>query len=206
MPQPKYRTVLMFGPPGVGKGTQGQVLAGLPGFRHVSSGDCFRALDADSLAGKQSRLHIERGELVPDDLTLRVWKQAMERMIADGQFSPETDVLILDGFPRSLVQAAELDDYIDPLCLISLVSFDEDAMVDRIKTRALESGRPDDADEAIIRHRFNIYRRDTMPVLKYYPDELKREVDALQSPTEVLRAVLDCIIPVQSVRMSSATN
>ena len=206
MPQQKYRTVLMFGPPGVGKGTQGQVLGGLPGFRHVSAGDCFRAFNVGSPAAKESNRYIERGELVPDDLAFRVWKQAMERMIDDDQFSPETDVLVLDGFPRSLVQAAALDDHIDALRLISLVSSDENAMVERIKTRALQSGRPDDADEAIIRHRFNVYRQNTEPVLRYYPDELKCQVDALQSPTEVLRCVLDCIIPVQSLRLSSATN
>lgn len=206
MPQQRYRTILIFGPPGVGKGTQGQALGILPGFRHVSSGDCFRALDADSPTAKEASLYIDRGELAPDALALRVWQQAMQRLIADGQFKPETDVLILDGFPRSLVQAEALDNHVDVLCLISLVSFDEDAMVERIKLRALESGRPDDADEAVIRHRFNVYRRDTAPVLKYYPDELKREVDALQSPTEVLRSVLDCIVPVQTLRLSSATN
>ena len=139
-------------------------------------------------------------------MALRVWQQAMQRLIADGRFSPETDILILDGIPRSLVQAEALDVYVDVLCLISLVSFDEDAMVERIKTRALESGRLDDADEAVIRHRFEVYRRDTAPVLKYYPDELKREIDALQSPAEVLQGILGCIIPMQTVRLSAAAN
>jgi adenylate kinase len=206
MPQQKFRTILLFGPPGVGKGTQGKTLGCLPGFLHVSSGDCFRALDPDSPTAREARLCIDRGELAPDELALRVWQQAMQRLIADGRFSPETDILILDGIPRSLVQAEALDVYVDVLCLISLVSFDEDAMVERIKTRALESGRLDDADEAVIRHRFEVYRRDTAPVLKYYPDELKREIDALQSPAEVLQGILGCIIPMQTVRLSAAAN
>ena len=112
----------------------------------------------------------------------------------------------MDGISRSLVRAEAVDGYGDVLGLISLVSFDEDAMVEGIKTRALESGRLDDADEAVIRHRFEVYRRDTAPVLKYYPDELKREIDALQSQAEVLQGILGCIIPMQTVRLSAAAN
>jgi adenylate kinase len=196
----------MFGPPGVGKGTQGQVLGCLLGFQHLSSGDCFRALDPDSDIAKEAMSFIDRGELAPDDLTFRVWKKAVDGLIAAGDFQPDRDVLILDGIPRSVVQAEALADHIDVLCLISLVSFDDDAMVERIKRRALESGRPDDADESVIRHRFDVYRRDTAPVLKYYPDDVKREVDALQTPAEVLKDVLECIIPAQAAYLSAAAH
>lgn len=202
MSQP-YPAILMFGPPGVGKGTQGKVLGCLLGFQHLSSGDCFRALDPDSDIAKEAMSYIDRGELAPDDLTIQVWKMAVDKLIAAGDFQPDRDLLILDGIPRTVVQAEVLAEHVDVLCLISLVSFDDDAMVERIKQRAHESGRPDDADDAVIRHRFEVYRRDTAPVLEYYPDDVKREVDALQSPAEVLKNVLECIIPAQAAHLSA---
>jgi adenylate kinase len=193
-----YRTILIIGPPGVGKGTQGKVLGGLPGFLHVSSGECLRALDKGSPAGGEVAAFIARGELVPDEFTLKVWQSAMETFIADGRFDPDKDLLILDGIPRNVAQAEILEQYADVLLVACLVCRDEEAMVARIKGRAQLEDRPDDADEAVIRRRFEVYRRQTEPVLDHYPAELRCEIDALRSPAEVLQAVLNCVIPVQT--------
>jgi len=204
MPHRMYRTMLIFGPPGVGKGTQGKVLGCLPGFVHVSSGECFRAIDKGSPEGREVASYIERGELVPDELTLKVWKSAMQTFIADGRFDPDQDLLILDGIPRNIAQAKILEQYTDVLLVACLVCRDEEAMVARIKGRAQKEDRPDDADERVIRHRFEVYRRETEPVLDYYSDELISDIDALQSPAEVLQAVLSCVIPIQTAGLSAA--
>lgn len=192
----KYRTILLFGPPGVGKGTQGQALGTLPGFLHVSSGDCFRALDPDSPTGRKAAGFMSRGALVPDDVTVQVWQDAMDGFIADGRFDLERDLLILDGLPRNVPQAEILKEHVDVLRVVCLVCSDEEAMVARIKGRALEAGRVDDADEDVIRRRFEVYRQETEPLLAFYPPELRCEIDALRSPAEVLRDVLECVISV----------
>ena len=193
---PKLRTILLFGAPGVGKGTQGRALGQLPGFLHFSSGDCFRALDERSDDGRQVAQYLARGELVPDELTMQVWRRAMQEFIDQGRFRPETDLLILDGIPRNLRQAELLHDSVQVVRIVHLVASDEDAMVERIRQRALKENRSDDADERVIRHRFEVYRARSEPVLGFYPKELICRVEALSRPAEVLRDVLDCVIPV----------
>lgn len=204
MAEQRYRSLLFFGAPGVGKGTQGKVLGRLPGFFHVSSGDCFRALDESTPEGREVADHLGRGALVPDDLTLRVWKSAMRDFVEQDQFDPAEDVLILDGLPRNVPQAEILQDYAEVLRVIHLLCTDDDAMVARIKGRALAENRTDDADEDVIRRRFEVYRRETAPVLEFYRGELICEVDALRTPAEVLRSVLDCIIPVLATGSATA--
>ncbi len=193
-----FRTILLFGAPGVGKGTQGKVLGQIPEFFHVSSGDCFRALDPETPVGRNVADYASRGELVPDDLTIKVWRSAMNAFIDDGRFHPGNDLLLLDGIPRNIRQAEILQEDVEVLRVISLVCSDEAAMVQRLQVRALKENRADDADENVIRHRFEVYRRETQPVLDFYPHQLICQVDALPSPAEVLRGVLDCVIPLQT--------
>lgn len=188
----------MFGAPGVGKGTQGKVLGGLPGFLHISSGDMFRAIDAESELGGEVHRYTARGELVPDDLTVRLWRSAVDEHIAEGRYRPESDMLILDGIPRNVRQSELLERLVNVLCVIHLEASNIDEMVRRMKRRALKENRVDDADEKVIRRRFDVYRRESAPVLDYYPADVRCTVDALRSPAEVLRSVLDCVIAVQN--------
>ena len=188
MPEPVYRAVLLFGAPGVGKGTQGQRLGRLAHFVHVSTGEMFRSL-GNGPVGKEARTYFDRGVLVPDDLTIRVFRERVHSLVAEHLFDPARDTLILDGIPRNPTQARILDGDIKVVKIIHFAASDEDAMVARILKRALIEGRKDDANEEIIRKRFDIYRRETSPVLKYYPPELILEIDALRTPDEVTATI-----------------
>src|SRR3954447_5864526 len=97
----KYKSILLFGAPGSGKGTQGKILSAIPGFYHTSTGDIFRTLDLQSEAGRGFWEHARRGGLVPDEFTINVWKNYIKGMEMINQFHPETDILVLDGVPRN---------------------------------------------------------------------------------------------------------
>ncbi len=189
MSHPTYRAILLFGAPGVGKGTQGQRIGSLPHYRHVSMGELFRSVDSESPLGKEVRSYTERGVLVPDELTIRIFQHAIARMATSKQFDPAHDTLALDGIPRNVHQAQNLNGALDVVRIIYLVSSDEQVMIDRMKHRAEVEGRKDDADESVIRRRFEVYRQETKPVLDFYPRELIAEIDALRTPDEVAAAI-----------------
>jgi adenylate kinase len=112
-PEPhKFRTILLFGAPGSGKGTTGKALGAIPGFVHCACGDVFRTLDLTSPLGRVFVEYSSKGLLVPDDTTVALWKQSIDGLVAARRFQPERDLLVLDGIPRNLEQARILDDYI----------------------------------------------------------------------------------------------
>jgi adenylate kinase len=192
----RYNTVLLFGAPGVGKGTQGKLLGGIPGMRHLATGDIFRSIDRQSELGKKFVEYSSRGELVPDDLTIQVFQQYVSGLIQTGKYFPEHDLLILDGIPRSLGQAKALEPHINVLRIIHLTAPDVDDMVARMKLRARRENRLDDADETVIRRRFEVYDRETRPVLAHYDRKLVGDVKAIGTPAEVLLNVLKLLVPV----------
>jgi adenylate kinase len=183
----RYKTILLFGAPGVGKGTQGKILGHIPGFYHLACGDVFRSLDMTSPLGRKFLEHSSKGELVPDELTIEMWKQNIHAQTVLSIYKPSQDLLILDGIPRSLAQAKALEPYLEVLNVIHLVCRDVDAMVMRMRRRALKENRLDDADEKVIRRRFEVYERETAPVLGHYPESIVHEVDAVGSPASGLR-------------------
>lgn len=195
--QRRYKAALLFGAPGVGKGTQGKILGVVPGFFHLSCGDVFRAIDIGSSEGQEIYQFLSTGDLVPDDLTFRIWRKALEAHIALSSFKPREDLLILDGIPRNLTQAERLGEIIDVRRIVHLVCSDEQKMIDRMKRRAIRENRVDDANEQVIRHRFRVYETETTAVLDFFPSELIHRVDALGSPAGVLRKLLDVLVPVQ---------
>jgi adenylate kinase len=194
----RYRCVPLFGPPGVGKGTQGSILAHIPGFFHLSVGDVFRSIDIGSTSGREVYKHISRGELVPDELTIKIWRSTLEAYVALSRFKPREDLLILDGMPRNVQQVQMVREHLEIQRVIYLKCSDEEDMIHRIRRRAIRENRTDDANEAIIRRRFDVYREVTAPVLEQYSPEEIHEVDANGSPAEVLKAILECLIPVQN--------
>ncbi len=196
MPE-RYKTALLFGPPGAGKGTQGKILGSIPGFFHLACGDVFRSIDINTELGKAFYEHSSRGELVPDDLTIRMWRENMHAQSVLSLYKPKDDLLILDGIPRNAGQAQAMDRYIDVLCVIHLVCTNLEEMVHRMRRRALKENRLDDADEKVIRRRFEVYERETAPVLAHYNDAIIHKVDASGSPAEVLMHVLEVVVPVQ---------
>jgi adenylate kinase len=193
----KYKSVLLFGAPGSGKGTQGKIIGQIMGFLHTSTGDLFRSLDKNSELGKLVRSYSSKGQLVPDEVTVKLWTNAMEALEKAGKLNQASDILVMDGIPRSLKQAQMLDEHVEVLKIISLDVSDMDKMVERLRGRALKEGRKDDADENVIRNRFAVYERETQPVLGHYPADKVAAVDALQSPIRVLEGILKALIPVR---------
>ncbi|MEX2216312.1 MAG: nucleoside monophosphate kinase [Phycisphaeraceae bacterium] len=196
-PKERYRTVLLFGAPGSGKGTQGKILGTIPGFYHCSCGDVFRQIDITSGLGKIFYEYSSRGELVPDEITVRMWAASIHAYTVLSQYKPTKDLLILDGIPRTIEQAKLMDKYINVFKVVHLVCTDEKAMFERLRRRALKENRFDDADEGVIRKRWSVYEKETKPVLGHYNKKLIVEVDSIGSPARVLHDVLDMVVPIQ---------
>ena len=193
MSDKKIKAALMFGPPGAGKGTIGTVLCKIGGHYHLSSGDVFRGLPKDSELGQLFHSYASKGALVPDDVTIRICMSHIETLIEKGEFKPEEQLIVLDGLPRTSGQAAEIDKVVDVVGLISLAVKNDDELVQRLSKRATIEGRADDADESIVRARLETYKEQTQAVLNFYSDELVHEINAEQTPVEVLRDTLvDC--------------
>jgi adenylate kinase len=193
----KFKTILLFGAPGAGKGTQGAILGRIPGFYHCACGDVFRNIDITSDLGRQFYEHSSRGELVPDEITVGMWAQALRARTILGDYKPAADLLILDGIPRTLEQARIMDQHIEVLKIVHLTCEDETQMFSRLRKRALKSNRHDDADEKVIRHRWKVYENETAPVLKHYPDEKIMDIDSIGSPARILHDILDHVVPQQ---------
>lgn len=193
----RYSTVLLFGAPGAGKGTQGKILGTIPGFYHCSCGDVFRSIDINSKLGKIFYDYSSRGELVPDDVTVRMWAENIRARTIIGDYKPAVDLLILDGIPRTIEQAKLMDEYIDVLKIVHLVCEDRDAMITRLRRRALKENRFDDADEKVIMRRWKVYEAETAPVLEHYDPSKIESIDSIGSPAKVLRGVLNVVVPVQ---------
>ena len=109
----KYHTVLIFGAPGSGKGTQGKILGQVPGYYHFACGDVFRSLDLKSDLGKVFMEFSSKGELVPDEFTVRLWKNAIEGALHSKRFDIAHDTMVLDGIPRNIHQAKMMADQIN---------------------------------------------------------------------------------------------
>jgi adenylate kinase len=191
----------MFGCPGSGKGTQGMVLGNMPNLVHLAMGDIFRALDKTSPIGQEFLSYSTKGSLVPDELTIRVFRQHVEGLVASGKVEPKYHVLILDGIPRTQAQVKLLSDVIEVRTIIHLEMDDRDALIARLANRASKSGRPDDADRKVIEKRIEVYERETFPVLEMYPKKLIQRVNADQPPLGVLRDIATCLISVVSARI-----
>lgn len=200
----RYRSLLIFGAPGVGKGTQGKLLGCIPGFLHLSTGEVFRSLDMNSETGRVFREFSSRGELVPDDFTIRLWREHMRKMIDAGQYNPQRQLLVLDGIPRNASQAASMDGDIEVLQILHLVAGDEDVLLKRMQRRAEQQNRHDDADEGVIRHRWAVYNRETVPVLEHYGRHCCVQINAIGTPGRVLMHILEAAVPVHEEHFSNA--
>lgn len=193
-----FRSIVLFGPPGAGKGTQGKILGTVPGFFHLSVGDVFRSIDIGSADGQQVYQYSSKGELVPDELTIRIWKKALHAYVALSRFKPREDLLVLDGIPRNAEQTELVKDHLKILKVVNMTCSDEEDMIHRIRRRAIRENRADDGNEDVIRQRFGVYREQSAPVLACFPDSMIAEVDANGSPAEVLQGILSCLIPIQN--------
>jgi adenylate kinase len=188
-----YRTILLFGPPGSGKGTQGKILNAMPLFFHCACGDVFRSLDPKSEMGIEFAKYSKTGSLVPDELTVRLWRTAIEAMAASGQYQPVSQYLLLDGIPRTVEQAKLMAEDIDVRAAINLFCNDVGQIVARLSKRALLENRPDDTDIEIIRHRIDVYDEQTEPLLNYYTRGKIYRINATRPMEEVTADILKAV-------------
>lgn len=197
----RFESVLLFGCPGSGKGTQGAVLGQLPNLVHLAMGDIFRGLDKTSDIGQEFLSYSTKGLLVPDELTVRVFRHHVDQHVREGRVDAAYHTLILDGIPRTVRQVELLGDYVDVKKVVYLMIDDRDALVARLSKRATKQNRPDDADPKVIENRILVYERDTHPVLEAYPKKLLARVNADQSPLGVLRDIADALTGVVSPKI-----
>ncbi len=163
--------IVLFGPPGAGKGTQSERLIEEFGLVHLSTGDIFRFnMKNDTELGKLAKSFIEKGQLVPDEVTINMLK-------AEVQKHEDAAGFIFDGFPRTNAQAKALDDFLSEMgeSISSMISLDveEEELRNRLSERAKVSGRADDANPDVIQNRINIYKKETAPVKDYYASQDK---------------------------------
>jgi adenylate kinase len=180
---------LLIGPPGAGKGTQAALLAKAYKIPAISTGDIFRAnVRNKTELGLQVKSIMDRGEYVPDSLTNELIRDRLSHADAEAGF-------LLDGYPRTNNQVNELDDILSSqhriLDAVVLLVADTDELVRRLLKRAEEQGRTDDTEE-IIRHRQDVYRAETQPLIEIYSArELVVEIDGLGEIEEVTQRILD---------------
>jgi adenylate kinase len=158
--------IILFGPPGAGKGTQSARLIGKYGLVHLSTGDVFRYnIKNQTELGVLAKSFINKGQLVPDEVTNQMVKDFIARNNNNKGF-------IFDGYPRTIAQGKNLDrileEYQANVTSMIALKVDEDELVNRLLERGKSSGRPDDQDEAIIRNRFKVYNDETSPLSDFY--------------------------------------
>ena len=185
--------LVLVGPPGSGKGTQGPVIAERLGVPYVSTGDVLRAqVAADTDLGRHVAKLIDRGDLVPDDLMVAVVAAALgDHATHDGY--------VLDGFPRTLPQAEAAERPGSPLDAPDLaveITLPDHVVHERLERRAAEEGRADDADPAVVDRRLRVYTGETEPLLEHYRErDSLVTVDGDQTPEQVTAAILAAVEP-----------
>ena len=189
----RFRSVLIFGPPGSGKGTQGVLLKRAGGFYHLSSGEMFRSLSSDSSGGKIYHLYAEKGKLLPDEVAVSLWKGFVQELVATHRYRPQEQLLLLDGIPRTKKQAEILEEHIDVQKVIVLDISSQKMLVERLKGRASVEQRKDDLNQLVLVKRMQIYQEETLPLLSHYPDNQIVRIDGMRRPAEVSKDILSAL-------------
>lgn len=163
--------LVLFGPPGAGKGTQAEFLIDSFGLNHLSTGDLLRSeIAAGTELGLKAKSFMEKGELVPDTVVIGMIKSKLES-------SKDSKGFIFDGFPRTVEQAKELDNLLNengtPISGMLSLEVDKQELIDRLLSRGKVSGRADDQNQSVIENRINVYNEKTLPLIKYYKPQGK---------------------------------
>ena len=184
--------VILFGPPGSGKGTQAERLEEAYNLVHISTGELFRSeMEAGTPLGLQANEFMSRGELVPDEVTIGMLRhRMMSHQDAEG--------FIFDGFPRTRPQAEALDKLLEDMGqqIDALIMLDvpEDEIVKRIVLRGKESNRPDDSDPEVIRNRFQVYQSKTAPIYAFYAEKQRAfKISGIGTIDDIFHQLCDTI-------------
>ncbi len=194
----KPPAILLLGAPGAGKGTMGKILGSIPRFFHCECGNVFRSLDTRTALGQKFVEYSSRGELVPDELTVELWKTQVANWSDMHVYKTDLDYLVLDGIPRNVNQAMMLEQYLTIEQIFHLSCPDRNELARRLRKRALKDNRIDDASEVVIQKRIETYEMETKPILDYFPDALICEIDATKPPVQVLNRVTSVILQLPS--------
>jgi adenylate kinase len=191
--------LILFGPPGSGKGTQAAHLVERYNLVHISTGDLFRyEMGNNTPLGLQAKTFISKGELVPDEITIGMLRNKVEA-------HPDANGFIFDGFPRTIPQAEALDHLMleEGTAIHALLALNvaDEEIIQRIKLRGATSGRSDDSDESIIRNRINVYKSETTPVFDYYDQQDKsHSINGIGTIEEIFDRLCTVIETVDSKR------
>jgi len=166
--------LILFGPPGSGKGTQAEKLVEKYNLVHISTGNLFREeIEAGTELGKKASTYMAQGVLVPDEVTIGMLRNKMKS-------HQDAKGFIFDGFPRTTPQAEALDNLLNamgqPIDALIMLDVPENEVVKRLLLRGLDSNRPDDQDEEVIRVRFQVYQSKTAPIYDYYDQHCKAHI------------------------------
>src|SRR5207247_10066390 len=133
----RYQTFILFGAPGSGKGTQGKTLGTIPRLYHCACGDVFRSIDTRTKVGKAFLEYSSKGQLVPNDISVELWRVALDAAVDGHKFKPDIERLVLDGITRNVDQAEIMADMIDVTTVFQLACPDRTTLFYRLKKRAL---------------------------------------------------------------------
>lgn len=185
--------IVLFGKPGAGKGTQAEFLKGKYNLTHLSTGDIFRYnMKNDTELGKLAKTYIDNGDLVPDEVTIKMLESEVNN-------NPDSAGFLFDGFPRTIAQADALDKFLagknQEITATIALEADDNVLVERLLERGKTSGRADDQDEALIRNRYQEYNEKTAPLIDYYKAQGKfyavYGIGSIPEITERLSEVID---------------
>ena len=189
--------ILLLGAPGAGKGTLGKTLGAIPRFFHCACGDVFRSLDTRTPIGQEFVRYSSSGELVPDELTVKLWQTQMKNWADGHTYKPDIDLLILDGIPRNVRQAEIMEESLIIHQVIHLSCPDRTELARRMRKRALKENRYDDANDSVIEHRIHTYEEETKPILDYYGEQKVTNIDATGTPVKVLYDVIEELMKLE---------
>ena len=184
--------LILFGKPGSGKGTQAEFVKNKYGLIHISTGDVFRYnISKKTELGLLAKSYMEKGDLVPDNVTIKMLEAEVNK-------SPNAKGFIFDGFPRTILQAEILDDFLQnknlSITMTIALDVDEDILTERLIIRGKESGRVDDQDKSKIKNRFEEYNNKTSKLIEYYNNQNKfYQVEGLGEINEITQRIYNLI-------------
>ncbi len=195
--------LVLFGPPGAGKGTQSENLINKYGLVHLSTGDILRSeIKRGTELGKKAQAIMERGELVSDDIVIGMIEAKLDE-------NEKAKGFIFDGFPRTTAQAIALDDLLQKkgtgISAMLALEVEDEELVARLLNRGKDSGRPDDRDENVIRRRISVYNAETAPLKKYYSEQAKfHSIHGIGSIDAIFNELINRIVFIQAEMELSA--